>query len=391
MLLKRVRTFVFWCHLVTGACIGLVVLLMSATGVLLTYQRQLTAWADVRGIDAAAPAAPATRLPVDSLVARARVAAAAAPTALAWRASTPRLVQVAIGRERVLYLDAFTGEVVGRGSPRARAFFAWITDWHRWLGAAASDTAARARGKSITGAANLAFLFLVLSGFWLWWPRNWNPAALRGVTLFRRGLRGKARDFNWHNVVGVWSVLPLFLVVLSGVVISYPWASALVYRAVGEQPPAPAAPPRAAGERTDGASAAALPPGIDAMLAHAEGKLPGWRSIAFTIPRTPDAPVSFTIDRGTGGEPQKRATLTLDPATGAERKWETFDSLTAGRRARSVLRFAHTGEVLGLAGQTIAGLVSLGATLLVWTGISLSLRRLGAWRRRRVQPRATPA
>lgn len=58
-----------------------------------------------------------------------------------------------------------------------------------------------------------------------------------GVTWFRRRLPGKARDFNWHNVIGFWSAVPLFVVVISGVVISYPRASDLAYRAVGEKPP----------------------------------------------------------------------------------------------------------------------------------------------------------
>jgi uncharacterized iron-regulated membrane protein len=49
------------------------------------------------------------------------------------------------------------------------------------------------------------------------------------------------------------------------------------------------------------------------------------------------------------------------------------------------MRFTHTGEVLGFWGQTLAGIVSLGAAVLVYTGLMLSLRRLLAWRRRAVR------
>jgi len=55
------------------------------------------------------------------------------------------------------------------------------------------------------------------------------------------------------------------------------------------------------------------------------------------------------------------------------------------------LRFAHTGEVLGLPGQTVAGLVSLGAAVLVWTGLALAWRRFRAWRGRRVPVAAAAA
>jgi uncharacterized iron-regulated membrane protein len=36
-----IRKTVFWIHLGTGVIVGLVVLMMSVTGVLLTYERQL--------------------------------------------------------------------------------------------------------------------------------------------------------------------------------------------------------------------------------------------------------------------------------------------------------------------------------------------------------------
>ena len=53
---------------------------------------------------------------------------------------------------------------------------------------------------------------------------------------------------------------------------------------------------------------------------------------------------------------------------------------------RDRLRFAHTGEVAGLPGQLIAGLASLGAVVLGYTGLALSLRRFAAWRARRGRP-----
>ena len=97
--------------------------------------------------------------------------------------------------------------------------------------------------------------------------------------------------------------------------------------------------------------------------------------------RTPglrDVAVTVTIDSGTGGQPQRRGQLTLDRATGTIVKWEPFSSNSPGRRLRTYLRFGHTGEVFGVAGQTIAGLASLGAVALGYTGLSLAIRRLRA-------------
>ena len=44
-----------------------------------------------------------------------------------------------------------------------------------------------------------------------------------------------------------------------------------------------------------------------------------------------------------------------------------------------MLRFAHTGEVAGIPGQTIAGLASTGGAVLVITGLALAIRRFLAW------------
>jgi uncharacterized iron-regulated membrane protein len=180
--------------------------------------------------------------------------------------------------------------------------------------------------------------------------------------------------------------------------ISYAWANRLVYGAFGERPPAvaPAGAPGSAAGGAPGATGSATmgtptaePPsapslaGIDTLVARAGQRMPGWRSLTLTIPRTPAAPATFTLDGGMGGEPQKRAELQLDRATGREVRWQPFSSLTRGRRVRSILRFAHTGEVLGPLGQTIAGIATLGAAFLVYTGLALTLRRFLKWRRRR--------
>jgi uncharacterized iron-regulated membrane protein len=283
---------------------------------------------------------------------------------------------------------------MGEGAPGIRAFFRKVTDLHRWL---AMKDASRATARKVTGAANLGFLFLVSSGLFLWLPRRRNWNSVRAVLLPRRGLRGKARDFNWHHVFGLWFAIPLFIVVASGVVISYPWASALVYRAVGDTPPPTAArpaTPAAAGangsaegsDRKRVPALAGLDSSFDSLLAIAATNAPAWRTVTVTLPIKSAEKVPFAFDAGDGGQPQLRGTVTMNGATGALVSAERFDDGTAGRKARSILRFAHTGEVLGIPGQTIAGLASLAGAMLVWTGLALSFRRLAArLRRQRVR------
>jgi uncharacterized iron-regulated membrane protein len=123
--------------------------------------------------------------------------------------------------------------------------------------------------------------------------------------------------------------------------------------------------------------------GLHTLWSRAEQQLSGWQSISLRLPSSANAPLVFTIDQGNGGQPQKRAQLTLNRTTGEVVRWEPFSSMTLGRRLRMVLQFAHTGEVAGIIGQTIAGVVSAGASLLVYTGLALSWRRFRAWQARR--------
>jgi uncharacterized iron-regulated membrane protein len=383
---KRLRKIIFWCHLPVGVLGGIVILIMCVTGTLLTYEKQITSWADTRGYRAAPPSAGARHLPLEILIAKARETRPSVPSSATLRADPVAPAEIGFGREARLFLNPYSGQVLGEGSPKTRRFFGFVTDWHRWLGAKGEG---RNVARAVTGACNLGFLFLVASGFYLWWPQKWTRKLVRNVTWFRRGLPSRARDFNWHNVIGFWSAIPLFIIVLSGVVISYTWAGNLVYRIVGETPPTPRAsqpPGNAAAIRRDQNQSGGEPLAhLDAAWTRAEQQVSGWQSITLQLPATADAPLTFAIDQGNGGQPQKRSQLTLDRATTEVVRWEPFANNSRGRQLRSLLRFAHTGEVAGIGGQTVAGLVSAGGIVMVWTGLALAWRRWRGWRARRGQ------
>jgi len=389
------RTLVFWPHLIAGALAGLVILVMTTTGTLLMFERQLIAWSD-SGYRSVPPTAGASRLPISTLVASLEAAEPDVEvTAIAIAAAPDAPIAFTAGG-RTLYADAYSGSVLGEGSTTTRRVMRELRNWHRWLGATGDG---RAIGKALTGGATVLFGFIVASGAYLWIPRAWTSARIRMALLFKSGLRGKARDFNWHHVVGIWSCVPLFVLAVSAWPISFAWANTAIYRAFGEPVPAGrggAAPParervepgRATG--TEGARprrAAAPRPsvvadGLDPLLARAETQERDWRTITLRWPESAVAPVQFAIDRGDGGQPHLRSTLTLTRA-GDVAAYETFASQTSGRRVRTLLRFAHTGEVAGLPGQVIAGSASAGGALLVWTGLALTFRRVRSWLSRR--------
>ena len=378
----KLRTLIFWPHLVAGITAGVVILVMSVTGVLLTYERQLIAWSDSQ-YRSTVPAQGASRLPVETLLQTIRTEhpdITANALTVGSTADAPVTVTVP---QRTLYFDAYSGSLLGEGAQGMRRFMSETRAWHRWL---AIEGEGRPVARFITGWSNFLFLFIVVSGFYLWFPRKWTWNHVRTVLLFNRTTTAKARDFNWHNVIGVWSAIPLFVVVLSALPISFPWANALVYRAVGEAPPVQrgreGGPPRAREER----SAPSIE-GLNSLWLRAAQQVEGWRTINVRVPESNRAPVVFAIDKGDGGQPQHRSTLTLDRATGDVVSYEAFADQSLGRRLRSISRFAHTGEVLGIPGQTVAGLATAGSVVLVWTGLALAWRRWRAWLKRRAAER----
>jgi len=381
----KLRTLIFWPHLVAGITAGIVILVMSVTGVLLTYERQLIAWSDSQ-YRSTVPAQGAGRLPVETLLQTIRTEHPdITANALTVGSAADAPVTVAVP-QRTLYFDAYSGSLLGEGAQGIRRFMSETRAWHRWL---AIEGEGRPVARNITGWSNFLFLFIVVSGFYLWFPRKWSLNHVRTVLLFNRTTTAKARDFNWHNVIGVWSAIPLFVVVLSALPISFPWANALVYRAVGEEPPAQrgreGGPARGREER----SVPSLE-GLNSLWSRAEQQVEGWRTINVRVPESNRAPVVFAIDTGEGGQPQHRSTLTLDRATGDVVSYEAFADQSLGRRLRSISRFAHTGEVLGIPGQTVAGLATAGSVVLVWTGLALAWCRGRAWMKRRAAERVDP-
>jgi uncharacterized iron-regulated membrane protein len=350
--------------------------MMSVTGVILTYERQVVAWAIGR---VEVPDATARRS-LDALLAGlAQQEPAFAPISVTVSADPAVPVQLSAGRGGVRYLDPYTAAVLGAGPERLERFFGTVEGWHRWFNASGEQ---RAAWRRVTSVSNLAFLALILTGAFLWLPRAYSWATIKTRVLFNPKAHGaRARDYNWHHVFGIWTALPLVVIVASAVVFAYPWANDLVYRSFGEEPPrrGEGGPPGARAAAPTPASASfGGPMPLETLLGHAAERLDDWQAITIALPRAGDASVRVTIDQGNGGQPQRRHALTLDAASGGEVAFEPFASQSPGRRARTWLRFLHTGEALGAAGQTLAGIVSLTTCLMVWTGLALAYRRLVA-------------
>ena len=364
------RKFLFWVHLTIGSAAGLVVLMMCVSGVILTYEQQIVSWVE-RGYRSDADRG-VSRLQLESLAER--IPGVGAVTI---KRDPQAPVEATVPGRPITMVDAYTGEVLGEANQGLRTFFRTVTEWHRWFGAKPDK---RSTPRAITGAANLAFLGLVMSGLYLWIPRQWTWRHVQPVLWFRGRLTGKARDFNWHNVIGFWSAVPLFFIVISGAVMSYPWANNLIYTLTGDKPPLGGRPPSPNGS---GSNAPVPINGLNAAWSLAQTHAPEWQMAAVRLPDFDQAPFVFTFDGSARrGRPDQRVVVTVDRINSESIRVERFDSYNTGRQVRTWLRWIHTGEAGGVTGQTVAGAASAGGAVLVWTGIALALRRFRSWRGR---------
>ena len=370
-----IRKIVFWMHLTSGVLAAAVIIIMSVTGVLLTYEHQMIESADMKLYRATVGGE--ARIPLQQAINAVVEETGGIPTAISIRSANDAPYEVVSGRRGRAYVDAYTGEYLGAGDNDIRVFFSVMTNWHRRLG---MEGDSRATGRMLTGVSNLLFLFLVLSGMYLWLPRIWKWVILKNQMWFNpRVDNAKARDYNWHHVFGIWSAIPLVIVVATAVVFSYSWANNLVFMAVGEDPP------QRGGGRGGGGSGPVVSiqvsPGVaalsmDDLLAEVQSTADGWQLITVGLTSGPSTPVPMGVNFASGRQPQREETWYVDPYTGQVAAKTVWGDRSLGARARTAVRFLHTGEYLGVAGQTIAGLVSLFSLIMAWTGIALAWRRL---------------
>lgn len=427
----RLRKVFFWLHLVAGLGAGVIILIMAASGLLISFERQITEASD--GFHLSPPSAGVARMELPALLTKLReTEAGARPTGFLLNAEPSGAAGFQFGRERTVFMNPWTGEVLGEGATNVRAFFRQVTAVHRWL---ALTGTAKDAGQAVTSAAALVFLFIILSGLLLWIPKRWSVKAVKAAAILRPGLKGRARDWNWHNALGIWAALPLLLTVTTGLIIAYPWANRLLFNAVGESPPERKAPPGGpakpggGGEKVKNGPASGpgsnprasadstgpeqLPDGVDKALAAAIADSPNWQQVQFSFTPPPSAgggggsqkpaagnvagkggaeagpgtaaprtgagsakpPLTLFVSDSHRGRPDLRREISFDLATATIIETKEFSSQSTGRQLRTWVRWLHTGEALGWIGQTISALACAALLILIWTGFALSWRR----------------
>lgn len=379
------RRLFFWGHLLTGVTVGVIILSMAVTGGLLVFMPELTTWVDTHNFSAVQKSG--AMLPAQEIAQRAM--ANIQPDGrltIVFRSGT-HPAEVSVGNQTV-YVDPYSGALLGQSSPGMRVFSEKVRSFHTSLGALASF---RRTGKVVVDTCNVAFFFMALSGLYMWFPRKWNWASLRSSLLFRGGLAGRAKHWNWHNVAGIWCVVPLIFITLTGMVMSYDWATNLAIIIGGGQIPVRTAGRFPGGRGPNGGARgpfgqqALLPgdlSGLDTLVDAAKAQTPGWTTISSSV--GPGGQLRATAERSGWLHPLQRFQFTLDPQSGnvvmAKDNFGFSGPNAPKFDLAGYLRIVHTGEAGAIPGKILALIACLGALLLIYTGYLMSLRRYLNWR-----------
>src|SRR5215469_7460811 len=335
----------------------------------MAFQDRVIAFAE-RHIKAQ-PAPQAPCISVETALQAVRAQTGETPASVQVFSDPARPALVTMPQGETFLVDGCGGRVLAAGS-RWRRFFENDQNLHRWL--------ALSRGKHETmrawkNTAVVAFLFLLLSGLVLWVPRQWRAANLRTALFLRRGLKGKARLWNLHQVAGFFMALPLLTIILTGLMMAYPWAMQSALRLMRSDEPVAA---KSHAVREPVASFA----GLDPMLQRASVEDPHWKSISFVLPEEKEKNVAFTIDEGAGNHPSQRSTLLFRRRDGREVRWTPFVAQSRAQRWRTQVKYVHTGEIFGFAGQIVVFLAAMAALTQVVTGFGMAWKRWCARRER---------
>lgn len=354
------RRLILTSHLVVALAAGVFIALLGITGSIMAFEGELGHLLHAKVSYVAPQGQP---LPISRIGAAAQRAYPDDRAFAYLIAQSPDISYAVALREHLVHVNQYTGEVVGAESP-AMDFLGYVHQLHLRL---AMMDKGREIGGQVMSWSGVAALYLLLSGAYLWWPA-------KRMRIQRNG--GSRRFwFDLHNVVGIFSLLFLLLLTITGIVIGFERETTpLLYKMTGS---APAARPKLQATPIPGKDQL----GPDEALAIGLAAAPGAQAIALNLPQGPRGvyliSAHYPEDRTPGG----RTRIGIDPYSG--KVLYLLDSRTApgGYRAVNWNRAIHTGDIFGMPSRIVMSLASAMMPFQLLTGLVLWLKRRKAEKR----------
>jgi uncharacterized iron-regulated membrane protein len=259
-----------------------------------------------------------------------------------------------------LFVNPYTGAVLDVYSYR-ETFFYQVFALHRWLLGGEGSI-----GKYIVGISTLIFLFILLTGIILWWPKTRKIMQQRLRVKWDAGWKRINHDF--HLVFGFYSAIFLFIFAFTGLAWSFEWFNKGIYT-VTSSPIKPPAPPRSV--YVDGSTKVSL----DQALAGACTVHPSGAFYNISLPKDSAEAISVSVLGPNPAHKSATDVVYLDQYSGAVVGQLSFDARSAGAKVRSYFKPVHTGSLWGTPSKIIAFVVCLLGVTFPITGVIMWVNR----------------
>ena len=260
------------------------------------------------------------------------------------------------------YVNPYTGEVVELYNSR-QGFFYNVMALHRWLLGSNNGP-----GKYITGVATFIFLFILITGIILWWPKTKKILSQR---LKIRSTAGwKRLNHDLHIVLGFYSSIFLFVFAFTALAWSFEWFNKGIYKVTASSMKPPEIP-----SSTYIESAPKL--GFDSVFSLATTNFSNKEYYTMATPK--DSVSAFSVTALSKEAMHETATdvFYFDQYSGKLLGQYLFSDRNLGAQVRATFRPVHVGSVWGLPSKIIAFIVCLLGTSFPITGVILWLNRTG--------------
>ena len=159
-------------HLWLSVPFGILIALICFSGAMLVFEDEVTQWAKPHLYRVSEPSG--TRISTEEAAA---LVAATLPEGVGVRGvkafpAADRTYQVSLTKPKraAVFVNPYTGEIVGRYE--RLPFFQTMFRLHRWLLGSRPADGGIYWGKLLVGVSTLLFVFVLLSGVVIWWPRH---------------------------------------------------------------------------------------------------------------------------------------------------------------------------------------------------------------------------
>ena len=243
-----------------------------------------------------------------------------------------------------IFVNPYNGKVLEKYSYRESGFYT-VFALHRWL-LGGNDSI----GKLIVGISTLIFLFILITGIVLWWPKTKKILKQRLNVRWTAGW--KRINHDMHLVFGFYSAIFLFIFAFTGLAWSFEWFNNSIYK-ITNSPLKPALAPKS----TYVAEAKKI--SFDKALAAAQTIYPSSEFYSVSMPK--DSTEAVNVSRLGQDAAHESATdvVYVDQYSGAVLGKQAFGDRSLGAQVRSAFKPVHTGSIWGIPSKILAFIVCL--------------------------------